>query len=58
MHAERATAESPKLNLPQDLLTEINRRGVNSKTDFRLEGWQKPSLFGRLVEKLLGKNGR
>jgi hypothetical protein len=56
MHAEPAMAESPKLELPQDLVTEINLRGPKAKTDFGVEGW-KPSLFGRLVEKLVGKSG-
>jgi hypothetical protein len=55
MHAEH-TAEVPKLNLPQDLLSEVNLRGKAQKTDFRIEGMKKPSLFGRLVEKLVGKS--
>jgi hypothetical protein len=50
------TTESPQLNLPQDLLTEV-KRGGKSKTDFGVEA-MKPSLFDRLVEKLLGKGGR
>ncbi|MGH8208958.1 MAG: hypothetical protein ACREU6_05060 [Steroidobacteraceae bacterium] len=58
MHADSAvTAELPKLNLPEDLLTEVKRGGPKSKADFGIEGLQ-PSLFGRLVEKLLGKPGR
>ncbi len=57
MHAEPATVEVPQLKLPPDLLTEVKRRG-STKTDFRVEGW-KPSLFGRLVDKLVGgKDGR
>jgi hypothetical protein len=52
-----ATTEVPQLNLPQDLLTEVKRGGPKSKTDYGIEGL-KPSLFGRFVEKLLGKNGR
>jgi hypothetical protein len=52
MHAEPATVEVPKLNLPPDLLNEVSRRG-KAKTDFKVEGW-KPSFFGRLVEKLVG----
>jgi hypothetical protein len=56
MHAEPLTVELPKLELPPDLVTEISRRG-SSKTDFRVEGW-KPSLFARLVEKLVGKGSR
>lgn len=59
MHIDSAvTNELPKLNLPQDLLTEVKRGGPKAKTDFGVEGLNKPSLFGRLVEKLLGKGGR
>jgi hypothetical protein len=55
MHADSAvTAELPKLNLPQDLLTEVKRGGPKSKTDFGIEAL-KPSLFGRFVEMLFGK---
>ena len=52
------TAELPKLNLPQDLLTEVKRVGPRSRTDFGVEGLNKPSLFGRFVEKLMGKSGK
>jgi hypothetical protein len=48
------TTELPKLNLPQDLLTEV-KRGGKSKADFGVEA-MKPSLFDRFVEKLLGKS--
>jgi hypothetical protein len=59
MHADSAvTRELPKLNLPQDLLAEVKRGGPKAKTDFGVEGLNKPSLFGRLVEKLLGKGAR
>jgi hypothetical protein len=52
------TAELPKLNLPQDLLTEVKRGGPKARTDFGVEGLNKPSLLGRFMEKLLGKSGR
>lgn len=59
MHADSAaTRELPKLNLPQELLSEVKRGGPKPKTDFGVEGLNKPSLFGRLVEKLLGKGER
>jgi hypothetical protein len=58
MQADTAvTTELPKLNLPQDLLTEVKRGGPKARTDFGVEGLNKPSLFGRLVEKLLGGKG-
>jgi len=56
MQADTAvTAELPKLNIPQDLLTEVKRGGPKSKTDFGVYGLNKPSLLGRFMEKLLGK---
>jgi hypothetical protein len=50
------TTELPKLNIPQDLLTEV-KRGGKSKADFGVEA-MKPSLLDRFLEKLLGKGGR
>ncbi|MDB6089497.1 MAG: hypothetical protein JWN85_2281 [Gammaproteobacteria bacterium] len=56
MHADSAaTAELPQLNLPQDLVTEVSRRRTKMNTDYGIEA-MKPSLFGRLIEKLLGKS--
>jgi hypothetical protein len=56
MHLDNAvTAELPKLNLPPDLITEVKRGGPKAKTDFGVYGLNKPSLFARLVEKLVGK---
>jgi hypothetical protein len=48
MHAERALAE-PKLELPKDLLSELQRRGPAQRTDMHVEGWRKPSLVARLL---------
>src|SRR2546429_8201200 len=52
MYADDATLESPKLNLPAELLAEVSRRAAVPQGDFRVDGW-KPSLLERLVE-LLG----
>ena len=49
MYADDATFESPKLNLPAELLAEVSRRAVVPQGDFRVDGW-KPSLLERLVE--------
>ncbi len=56
MHADSVTAEVPTLKLPQDLVTEVSKRASSAKEKnaFRVEGWR-PSLFGRLVEKLVTK---
>ncbi|HUK02914.1 MAG TPA: hypothetical protein VLW26_11605 [Steroidobacteraceae bacterium] len=53
MHAERAFIE-PKLELPHDLLTELQRRGTKPRTDMRIEGFN-PSLLGRLLGLFGGK---
>jgi hypothetical protein len=59
MQADTAiTSELPTLNLPQDLLTEVKRAKPKARADFGVEGLNKPSLFGRFMEKLLGKSGR
>lgn len=47
MQAERAVNE-PTLQLPQDLLSELQRRGAQPRTDMRVEGW-KPSLIRRFL---------
>ncbi len=44
MQAERV---EPKLELPKDLLAELQRRGNSPRTELHLEHW-KPSLLGRL----------
>jgi hypothetical protein len=53
MQADRALNE-PTLQLPQELLSELARRGVAPRTDMGVEGW-KPSLFGRLIELVTGR---
>jgi hypothetical protein len=45
MHAERT---EPKLELPRDLLSELQKRGTAPRTDMKVEGW-KPSLVGRFL---------
>jgi hypothetical protein len=56
MQADHALDE-PRLQLPADLLSELQRRGTSPRTDMRVEGW-KPSLLGRLVELLTGARRR
>ncbi|HTT02532.1 MAG TPA: hypothetical protein VMG11_10650 [Steroidobacteraceae bacterium] len=43
-----ADPAEPKLELPKDLLSELQRRGPKPRTDMRVDGW-KPSLLGRLL---------
>jgi hypothetical protein len=55
MHAaETAHDEEFQLNLPKDLLTELDRRPVRQRNDMHVES-MKPSLLGRVVEIFAGK---
>jgi len=56
MHAERALAE-PKLELPHDLISELQRRGPKPRTDMHVEGWR-PSFLGRILGLFGGKRAR
>ena len=53
MSAQPIMAENDKLELPQDLVAALNNRAHKPKTDYGIEAL-KPSLFGRLIEKLIG----
>ncbi len=48
---EDVTVEAPQLNLPADLLAEVNRRNRKTQPDFGVDGWQ-PSLLERLARML------
>ena len=52
MHSEISTAETATIEVPKELLQEMQRRG-GRRHDLTIEGW-KPSFFGRLMEKLTG----
>jgi len=55
MHAERATDESAKLELPKDLVAEMSRRQTARTDDYyRVEAF-KPSFFGRVAQLFGGK---
>ena len=51
MYSEDVTVDTPKLNLPADLLAEVARRNVKRQTDFRVEG-MRPTLLERLKQML------
>ena len=51
MNTEDVTAETFQLDLPPDLLAELERRNAKRTTDFRVEG-MKPSLLERLAAML------
>jgi hypothetical protein len=53
MHAEPALADTQKLQIPTELMSALNSGAHKPKLDYGIEAL-KPSLFGRLVEKLLG----
>ena len=55
MYAERATSDTAKFELPQDLVAEMSRRPT-ARTDeyYHLEHF-KPSFFGRIAQLFMGK---
>ena len=53
MHAEPALADTQKLEIPTELMSALTSGAHKPKTDYGIEGL-KPSLFGRLMEKLIG----
>ncbi|MDB6101710.1 MAG: hypothetical protein JWO52_1709 [Gammaproteobacteria bacterium] len=53
MHAEPALADTQKLEIPTELMRALNSGAHKPKTDYGIEAL-KPSLLGRLIEKLLG----
>jgi hypothetical protein len=56
MHADPAMADTQKLELPHDLVAALNSRANKPSTDYGIESL-KPSLLGRLMEKLIGPRG-
>ena len=56
MQADHALDE-PRLQLPADLLSELQRRGTAPRIDMHVEGWR-PSLLGKLIELLTGRRSR
>jgi hypothetical protein len=53
MHAEPALADTQKLEIPTELMSALNNGAHKPRTDYGIEAL-KPSLLGRLIEKLLG----
>ncbi len=53
MHPEINPAETATIEVPRELLQEMQRRG-GRRHDLSVEGW-KPSLLERLMEKLTGR---
>lgn len=53
MHAEPAVADTQELKIPPELASALARRSNKPETDYVIESL-KPSLLGRLIEKLIG----
>ena len=53
MHADRTLADTQKLEIPTELISVLNSGAHKRKTDYGIEAL-KPSLLGRLIEKLIG----
>ena len=59
MHAERMVLnEAEKFAVPQDLLSELHRRGPTKRNNFHVEGFKKRSLLGRILGLFGPKSGR
>ena len=48
MLVDRALTDNSRLQIPADLLSELQRRGPSHREDWKVEGW-KPSFFARLL---------
>ena len=53
MHAEPALTDTQKLEIPHELMSALKTGAHKPKVDYGIEAL-KPSLLGRLLEKLLG----
>lgn len=56
MHGDRAASDTHKLELPADLVAELQSRGTAPKLDMQMDHW-KPSLLDRLFA-LFSKDSR
>ena len=56
MHAEPALADTQKLQVPTELMSALNSGAHKPKVDYGIEAL-KPSLIGRLIEKVFGPRG-
>ena len=57
MHAESALNDTAKLELPKDLVAEMNRRATGRTEAFYQVEAFKPSFFGRIAQLFSGKRG-
>jgi hypothetical protein len=57
MLADRAMTDNSRLQLPADLLSELQRRGPAPRDDWKVDGW-KPSLLTRLLSLFTGRRAR
>jgi hypothetical protein len=57
MLVDRALTDNSKLQLPADLLSELQRRGPSHREDWKVDGW-KPSLLARLLALFTGRRSR
>lgn len=57
MLADRALTDNSRLQLPADLLSELQRRGPTQREDWKVDGW-KPSFLARLLALFTGRRSR
>jgi hypothetical protein len=58
MHGDRAVGDTTQLELPPDLVAELQRRGTAPKIDMQMGDHWKPSLLSRIFSIFSGKQGR
>lgn len=50
--------EQFRMSLPVDLLSALDRQPVGPRNELRIDGLTKPSIFARLVERLIARRRR
>jgi hypothetical protein len=56
MHGDRAVGETSQLQLPPDLVAELQRRGTAPKVELQMDHHWKPSLLSRIFSIFSGKS--
>lgn len=54
MHSDSTMNDLPKLELPEDLVAELQRRGSAPKVDMRMDAWNE-TFLGKIASIFSGK---
>jgi hypothetical protein len=55
MHGDRAVGDTNQLQLPPELVAELQRRGTAPKVELQMDHHWKPSLLSRIFSIFSGK---